>query len=91
MSSLTKLEKRYDEVLEELFEKKKIEKINQKIKRHETIERINIKEETKLVKRIKADIIDETKALEDIGTILRNVKTAIFKKIFGMKLMSKKH
>ena len=70
---------------------KKIEKINQKIKRHETIERINIKEETKLVKRIKADIIDETKALEDIGTILRNVKTAIFKKIFGMKLMSKKH
>ena len=70
---------------------KKIEKINQKIKRPETIERINIKEETKLVKRIKADIIDETKALEDIGTILRNVKTAIFKKIFGMKLMSKKH
>ena len=59
---------------------KKIEKINQKIKRHETIERINIKEETKLVKRIKADIIDETKALEDIGTILRNVKTAILKK-----------
>ena len=59
---------------------KKIEKINQKIKRPETIERINIKEETKLVKRIKADIIDETKALEDIGTILRNVKTAILKK-----------
>ena len=81
---MTKYQKNY-------LKNKKIEKINQKIKRHETIERINIKEETKLVKRIKADIIDETKALEDIGTILRNVKTAIFKKIFGMKLMSKKH
>ena len=43
------------------------------------------------MKRIKADIIDETKAIEDIGKILRNVKTEIFKKIFGMKLMSKKH
>lgn len=81
---MTKYQKNY-------LKNKKIEKINQKIKRPETIERINIKEETKLVKRIKADIIDETKALEDIGTILRNVKTAIFKKIFGMKLMSKKH
>ena len=81
---MTKYQKNY-------LKKKKIEKINQKIKRHETIERINIKEETKLVKRIKADIIDETKALEDIGTILRHEKTAIFKKIFGMKLMSKKH
>ena len=81
---MTKYQKNY-------LKNKKIEKINQKIKRPETIERINIKEETKLVKRIKADIIDETKALEDIGTILRNVKTAIFKNIFGMKLMSKKH
>ena len=81
---MTKYQKNY-------LKNKKIEKINQKIKRPETIERINIKEETKLVKRIKADIIDETKALEDIGTMLRNVKTAIFKKIFGMKLMSKKH
>ena len=70
---MTKYQKNY-------LKNKKIEKINQKIKRHETIERINIKEETKLVKRIKADIIDETKALEDIGTILRNVKTAILKK-----------
>ena len=45
---------------------------------------------TKLEKRYDK-VFDETKALEDIGTILRNVKTAIFKKRFGMKLMSKKH
>ena len=41
MSSLTTTEKRYEELLEK---QKKLEKINQKIKKHEILERINIKE-----------------------------------------------
>ena len=44
MSSLTKMEKRYEELLQELLEEhKKLEKINKKIEKHEMIERINIK------------------------------------------------
>ena len=37
MSSLTKIEKRYEELLEE---NKKLEKINQKIEEHEIIEEL---------------------------------------------------
>ena len=81
MSSLTKIEKRYEELLEE---QKKLEKINNKIKKHEIIERINIKE-------IESEILDETKALEKIKTQLRKLETTIMKKGFGRKLMSKKH
>ena len=40
MSSLTKIEKRYEELLEQ---NKKLEKINPKIEKHEIIKRINIK------------------------------------------------
>ena len=41
MSSLIKVEKRFDELL--LEKNKKLEKITQKTKKHEIIERINIK------------------------------------------------
>ena len=41
MSSLIKIEKRFDELL--LEKNKKLEKITQKTKKHEIIERINIK------------------------------------------------
>ena len=77
MLSLTKIEERYEELLEELLEeqKKKLEKINNKIKKHEVIEKINIKE-------IESEIIYETKALEKIKTTLRNVKITIMKKRF---------
>ena len=52
--------------------------------------RINIKEETELVKRMETEILDETKPPEEIETKLRKVKITIFKKKFGMKLMGKK-
>ena len=43
-SSLTKIEKRYEELLQEILEEhKKLGKINQKIKQHEITERLNIK------------------------------------------------
>ena len=45
------------------------------------IERINIKE-------IESEILDETKALEEIKTRL---ETTIMKKRFGMRLVRKKH
>ena len=64
-----------------LEEQEKLEKIKNKIKKHEMIERINIKE-------IESEILDETKALEEIKTRL---ETTIMKKRFGMKLMCKKH
>ena len=64
-----------------LEEQEKLEKINNKIKKHEMIERINIKE-------IESEILDETKALEEIKTRL---ETTIMKKRFGMKLVRKKH
>ena len=83
MSNLIKMEKRYEELLEKLLEEqKKLEKINQKIEKQEIIERINIKEETELVKRMETEILDETKALAEIETKLRKVKIAIFKKRF---------
>ena len=47
ISSLTKIEKRYEGLLEKLLEKqKRLEKVYKRIDEHEIIERINIKEET---------------------------------------------
>ena len=72
MSSLIKIEKRYEQLLDELLEEnKKLEKINRKIEKHEIIERI-------CIKKVESEILDETKALEEIEG-------------FGMKLMSRKH
>ena len=70
LSSLTKIEKRYEELLEE---NKKLEKINQKIEKHEIIEIINIKE-------IESEILDETKTLEKIITKLEKLEATIIKK-----------
>ena len=42
---------------------KKLEEINKKIEKHEMLERISIKE-------IESEILDETKALEEIETKL---------------------
>ena len=70
------MEERYKELLEELLEEhKKLEKINQKIEKHEIIKRINIKE-------IELEILDETKVLEKIKTKLRKLKTIIMKNRF---------
>ena len=70
------MEERYKELLEELLEEhKKLEKINQKIEKHEIIKRINIKE-------IELEILDETKVLEKIKTKLRKLKTMIMKNRF---------
>ena len=57
---------------------------NNKIKKHEVIERIIIKE-------IESKILDGTKALEEITTTLRKLDTTIVKKGFGRILMCKKH
>ena len=48
-------------------EQKKLKKINSKINRHEMIERINIKE-------IAPEILDETKASEEIKAKLKKIK-----------------
>ena len=43
--SYKKIEERYEKLIEELLEEqKKLEKINKKIKKHEMIESINLKE-----------------------------------------------
>ena len=92
ISSLTKIEKRYEKLSEQLSEEqKKLDKINRKVEKHERIERINIKEETQLVNRIETEILNETKAPADIEIKLRKIKTTIFKTKFGMKLKSNKH
>ena len=84
MPSLIKIEKSYDELLEELLEDhKKLEKINKRIEKFEILEKVTIKE-------IGSEIFDKTKLLEEIKTKLRKVKTTIMKKGFGMKLISKK-
>lgn len=57
---------------------------NNKIKKHEVIERIIIKE-------IESKILDGTNALEEITTTLRKLDTTIVKKGFGRILMCKKH
>ena len=85
ISSLTKIEKRYEELIEELLEEhKKLEKINQKIEQHEIKERINIKE-------IESEILDETKAFEEIKSQLRKLEKTVMKIGLRMKLTSKKH
>ena len=57
---------------------------NNKIKKHEVIERIIIRE-------IESKILDGTNALEEITTTLRELDTTIVKKGFGRILMCKKH
>ena len=75
MSSLTKREKRYEELLEELLEEhKKLKQINQKIEKHD-IERTDIQE-------IESEILDETKVLEETKTKLRKIEPTIMKKRF---------
>lgn len=60
ISSLIKIEKEYEELLDDLLEEqKKLEKTIQKIDKHNVIERINIKE-------MESEILYETKALEKI-------------------------
>ena len=57
---------------------------NNKIKKHELIERIIIKE-------IESKILDGTNALEEITTTLRKLDTTIVKKGFGKILVCRKH
>ena len=57
---------------------------NNKIKKHEVIERIIIRE-------IESKILDGTNALEEITTTLRKLDTTIVKKGFGRTLVCKKH
>lgn len=57
---------------------------NNKIKKHEVIERVIIKE-------IESKILDGTNALEEITTTLRKLDTTIVKKGFGKILMCRKH
>lgn len=64
---------------------KKIKNIDQKIEKHEIIEKNNIKEEAELLKRMETKILDETKAFEEIETKLRNLKTTMLKKWFWHK------
>lgn len=64
---------------------KKIKNINQKIEKHEIIEKINIKEEAELLKRMETKMLDETKVFEEIETKLRNLKTTMLKKWFWHK------
>ena len=64
---------------------KKIKNINQKIEKHEIIEKNNIKEEAEFLKRMETKILDETKAFEEIETKLRNLKTTMLKKWFWHK------
>ena len=76
ISSLIKIEKEYEELLDDLLEEqKKLEKTIQKIDKHKVIERINIKE-------MESEILDETKALEEIETKLRKLETKVMKKRF---------
>ena len=80
MSNLTKIEERYEELLEELLEEqKKLKMINNKIKKHEIIEGINIKE-------IESEILDKTKVPEEIKTKLKKLETTIMKKRFWNKI-----
>ena len=57
---------------------------NNKIKKHEVIERVIIKE-------IESKILDGTNALEEITTTLTKLDTTIVKKGFGRILVCKKH
>ena len=56
------------------------------MKKNEIIERFNIKEEIKSVKRMETtEILDETKALKEIETELGKVATTIMRKRFQKK------
>ena len=56
------------------------------MKKNEIIERFNIKEEIKSVKRMETtEILDETKALKEIETELGKVATTIMRKRFQNK------
>ena len=57
---------------------------NNKIKKHEVIERVIIKE-------IESKILDGTNALEEITTTLRKLDITIVKKGFGKILVCRKH
>ena len=59
---------------------KRLEKVYKRIDKHEILERINIKEEKELVKRMETEIFDETRALGEMKSKLRKVKTTILKK-----------
>ena len=43
------------------------------------------------MKRLETEILEESKALEEIEKTLRKEETTITKKSFGRNLMSKKH
>lgn len=62
----------------------KLDYINNKIKKHEIIERINIK-------YVESEILDKAKGLEEIKTKLRKVETTMIKKGFGRKFINKKY
>ena len=64
-SSLPKIKKRYEELLEEFLEHKKLEKINKRIEEFEILERNDMKEEIELIKRIETKILGETKVLQE--------------------------
>ena len=69
-----KIEKRYEQLLDEILEEqKKVEKINKKIKKHEIIQRLKMKE-------IEPKMVDETKALEELIRKLRKLNKKIMKK-----------
>ena len=69
-----KIEKRYEQLLDEILEEqKKVEKINKKIKKREIIQRLKIKE-------IEPKMVDETKALEELIRKLRKLNKKIMKK-----------
>ena len=63
---------------------KKQKKQIRKIEKHQIIERIYIK-------GIESQILNETKAFEEIETRLEKMEKTIMKKCFGMNLISKKH
>ena len=69
-----KIEKRYEQLLDEILEEqKKVEKINKKIKKHEIIQRLKMKE-------IEPKMADETKALEELIRKLRKLNKKLMKK-----------
>ena len=72
-SSLPKIKKRYEELLEEFLEHKKLEKINKRIEEFEILERNDMKEEIELIKRIETKILGETEVLQETERKFRKV------------------
>ena len=69
-------EKVIDELIKELLiEQKKLEKINDKVMKHEIIERLNIKE-------LDSRIHDEIKLFEEINTKIKKLNKKIMKNMF---------